>query len=246
MRFLGICTILSVLPVAYAQQGELKTAEQVLDRYKKALGGEDIIRNVRWETRRGEAEETGHEGKATLVFYSAPFKGLSRVTLPTGGEVTSGFDGKVSWSITPGGVKIDKNTPLEAIRRDADLQYALHQPDYFSKIELAGIAEFDGRRCYWLHGTTHWGKDNNQFYDVETGLLAGYRYQSDSSGSAVVTVLLFQDYKNFGGPMVATKMIDHTGDTVQTLRFTSVSYEPLDDSIFELPDAVKAQLKSVK
>src|SRR5580693_9165974 len=242
MRFLGICTILSVLPVAYAQQGELKTAEQVLDRYKKALGGEDIIRNVRWETRRGEAEETGHEGKATLVFYSAPFKGLSRVTLPTGGEVTSGFDGKVSWSITPGGVKIDKNTPLEAIRRDADLQYALHQPDYFSKIELAGITEFDGRRCYWLHGATHWGKDNNQFYDVETGLLAGYRFQADDK-SAAVSTLVFQDYKNFGGPLVATKLTSRTGDHVRTFTFTSVSYEPLADSIFELPQAVKALAK---
>jgi hypothetical protein len=40
---------------------------------------------------------------------------------------------------------------------------------------------FEGRRCYWLHGTTHWGKDNNQFYDVETGLPAGYRFQSESA-----------------------------------------------------------------
>jgi hypothetical protein len=62
----------------------------------------------------------------------------------------------------------------KAARRDTDLQYALQQPDYFRKFEWTGVVDFEGRRCYWLHGTTNWGKDNNQFYDVETGLLAGY------------------------------------------------------------------------
>jgi hypothetical protein len=97
-----------------------------------------------------------------------------------------------------------------------------------------------GRRCYWLHGITHWGKDNNHFYDVETGLLAGYRFQSDSSTSAAVATLLFQEYKRFGGPLVATKIISRTGDHMQTITFTPVDYSPLDDSIFELPQAVKA------
>jgi len=89
-------------------------------------------------------------------------------------------------------------------------------------------------------GITHWGKDNNQFCDVETGRLAGYRYQSDSSTSAAVTTLSFQEYKSFGGPLVATKLISRTGDGMQTITFTSVSFAPLEDSIFELPQAVKA------
>jgi hypothetical protein len=76
--------------------------------------------------------------------------------------------------------------------------------------------------------------------------LAGYRFQSDSSSSAVVTTLLFQDYKNFGGPLVAAKNVVRTGGKTQTLTFTSVSYEPLDDSMFELPEAVKALRKKSK
>ena len=93
-----------------------------------------------------------------------------------------------------------------ATHLDTDLQYALHQPDYFLDFEFAGVSDFEGRRCYWLHGTTHWGKDDNQFYDVETGLLAGYRFQSDNSSS---------------------------------VADTTVTYEPLSDSLFELPPALK-------
>jgi hypothetical protein len=105
------------------------------------------------------------------------------------------------------------------------------------------VVDFEGRRCYWMHGNTHWGKDNNQYYDVETGLVSGYRFQSDNSSSPVVTTLLFQQYKSFGGPLVATTNIIRSGNQSQTITFTSVSYEPLPDSLFELPAAVKALLK---
>jgi hypothetical protein len=225
------------------QPAQLKTADAVLEKYQHALGGVDAIKSVGSETRHGEVQATGMTGKATFVAYAKPFKSLFKVTRPDGHEVISGFDGRVSWSVTPQGASIDTDTPVEAVRRDADLQYALHQPDYFQKLEFAGVTDFDGRSCYRLHGTTHWGKDNNQFYDVDTGLLAGYRFQSDASSSAVTTALLFQEYKRFGGPLVATKMITRTGDRMQTFTVTSVSYEPLADSIFDLPNAVKALLK---
>jgi hypothetical protein len=237
-----VAVLLACGAVVSPQSAQLETVDAVLERYQRALGGVEAIRNVVSETRHGEIEATGMKGKATFVAYAKPFKSLFTVTRADGHESISGFDGRVSWSVTPQGASIDHDTPVEAVRRDADLQYALHQPDYFQKLEFAGVADFDGRSCYWLHGSTRWGKDNNQFYDVQTGLLAGYRYQSDAASSAVTTAL-FQEYKSFGGPLVATKMTFRTGDRWQTFTVTSVSYAPLMDSIFDLPKAVKALLK---
>ncbi len=181
--------ILAAVVSVWAQDAELKTAAAVLDRYKQVLGGIDAIAKVQSETVRGEIEGTGISGKMTFVYYAKPFKALMKVTQPDGKEILHGFDGKVSWTITPQGATIDKDTALDAIRRDADLQYPLHQLDYFQKLELAGVTDFEGRQCYWLHGTTHWGKDNNQFYDVQTGLLVGYRFQVDSASTAVAVAL---------------------------------------------------------
>jgi hypothetical protein len=243
MRSLGlIILILAAVISLQAQQTQLKTAAAVLDRYKQVLGGVDAIRNVQSETIRGEIEASGTAGKATFTYYAKPFKSLIKITRPDGTEILSGFNGSVSWTITPQGATIDKDTALEAVRRDADLQYPLHQPDYFKQLEFAGVTDFEGRPCYWLHGTTHWGKDNNQFYDVQTGLLAGYRFESDDSSKAVVTAL-FQDYKNFGGPMVATRNTTRAGDHSQTFTYQSISYEPLADSIFDLPPAVQSLIK---
>jgi hypothetical protein len=243
MRSLGliILTLAAVISLQ-AQQTQLKTAAAVLDRYKQVLGGVDAIRNVQSETIHGEIEVSGTASKATFIYYAKPFKSLIKVTRPDGTEILSGFNGSVSWTITPQGATIDKDTALEAVRRDADLQYPLHQPDYFKQLEFAGVTDFEGRPCYWLHGTTHWGKDNNQFYDVQTGLLAGYRFESDDSSKAVVTAL-FQDYKNFGGPMVATRNTTRAGDHSQTFTYQSISYEPLADSIFDLPPAVQSLIK---
>lgn len=244
----GICLLKPAAAVflftacAWPQAAQLTTVEQVLDRYKEALGGKQAIANVQSITVQGEAESTLTPGKATFVYYAKPFKTLFKLTRADGTQITAGFDGKVSWTITPKGAEIDKDTALDAIRRDADLQYALHQPDYFRKLELAGISDFEGHRCYWLHGTTNWGKDNNQFYDVETGLLAGYRFESDDSSKAI-TFAIFEDYRNFGGPLIATRNTTRAGNKSQTFTYKSVSYEPLADSIFELPPAVKALVK---
>lgn len=243
MRFsVLVVAIFSASVLAGPQASRLTTADAVLQRYKEALGGVDAIKSVQSETTRGEIEGTGLQGKVAFVGYSKPFKSLFKVTLPNGSEIDSGFDGTVSWSISPQGASIDKDTPLESVRRDADLQYALHQPDYFKKLEFAGVTDFEGHHCYWLHGTTHWGKDNNQFYDVETGLLVGYRFQADA-GSPVVNTAVFSDYKSYGRRLTPTKLVNRSGDRAQTLIITSVAYEPLADSLFDLPPAVKALLK---
>ncbi len=239
---LVILASLVLIGLASSQTDELRTVEAVLERYKQALGGVEAIQKVQSETVRGEIEGTGMKGKATFTSYAKPFKQLWKVTQPDGTVITSGFDGSVSWSITPKGADIDKDTPVESDRRDADLQYPLHQPDYFKKLEFAGVTDFEGHRCYWLHGTTHWGKDNNQFYDVKTGLLVGYRFQADASAKTIV-IAGFDDYKSFGGRLVATKMSNRVDDRRQTLTIQSVSYDPLPDSTFELPASVKALMK---
>jgi hypothetical protein len=227
---------------AWPQAAHLTTAAQVLDRYKQALGGEQAIANVQSMTVRGEVESNRTPGKATFVYYAKPFKSLFKLTRVDGTQITGAFDGKVSWTITSQGAEIATGTPVDAIRRDADLQYALHQPDYFKELEFAGISDFEGHRCYWLHGTTNWGKDNNQFYDVATGLLVGYRFQSDDS-SKTLTFAIFEEYRSFGGPLISTRNTTRAGKNSRTFTYKSVSYEPLADSIFELPPAVKALVK---
>jgi hypothetical protein len=58
-------------------------------------------------------------------------------------------------------------------------------------------------------------------------------------------IVLFQDYKNFGGPLMATKATSRSGDHWRSFTYQTVTYEPLADSVFELPPAVKTLLWGV-
>jgi hypothetical protein len=240
MSMLATVAVLLLAP-DWTHASPLKSTEAVLQRYQHALGGADAVGKVQSETVYGEIDGTGMAARSNFVYVARPFKTLIRVTRADGTELMSGFDGSISWSLDAKGASIDKDTPLEAVRRDADLQYALHQPAYFKNLDFKGVTEFQGRSCYWLHGTTHWGKDNNQFYDVKTGLLQGYRFQADDSSGKVV-IVLFEDYKSFGGPLIATKITSLSGDFRRTFTYKTVSYAPVADSVFDLPQAVKALL----
>ena len=77
---------------------------------------------------------------------------------------------------------------------------------------------------------------------MKTGLLVGYRFQVDNASKNTATVV-FDDYKKFGGPLVATRTTSRSGDHSQIFIYESVSYEPVADSVFELPEAIKALMK---
>ena len=51
----------------WPQAAELKTTQTVLEKYQRALGGADAIRKVQSETRHGEVEGNGIQGKATFI-----------------------------------------------------------------------------------------------------------------------------------------------------------------------------------
>ena len=70
----------------------------------------------------------------------------------------------------------------------------------------------------------------------------GYRFQVDNS-SRTVAIVVFDDYKRFGGPLVATTVTSRSGGEVQTFHYASVAYDPIADSAFALPSPVRALLK---
>jgi hypothetical protein len=95
---------------AWALEGQLKSADAILARYKQALGGVDAIAMVQSETVRGEIDGSGMNARTSFVYLAKPFKTLIKVARANGTEAISGFDGSVSWSIDPQGASIDKVT----------------------------------------------------------------------------------------------------------------------------------------
>lgn len=239
----------SILPArAQAQNASsLPSAKDVVARYDKALGGEAAIRRHTSSTMRGTIEIQG----TTLPFAyyaAAPYLRMEKVTLPKDlGDSLSGFDGDLAWSFDPRtGAQISTGDDRESAKRDADFYYPLNELSWFKSMETVGVEQFEGRSCYRLHGINNWNKSNDHFYDVETGLLAGYEFESDMGSGPTLTHEIFSDYHTVDGVLVPMKQsvkIKPKGaadfSVFLTLTYTSVTFNDVNSAVFALPQAVR-------
>lgn len=238
-----------VLAVATtAQNGEkLPTAEEVLARYVEVTGGSAALLRYKSMTIRGRFTVPSRKIEREGVFYNKDGKAFQQVFLPDGKKNTSGYDGHTAWNLGPDGkVEIAKPEVARSAARDADMYYHLHVMKYFKSMEVVDVKQFNGRTCYHLKGVNNWGMKNEQFYDKENGLLVGYAFNTAWRGGDGDATETFEDYKDFGGVRMATKNTHTEGGDTSIFTILSVTYDDVSDSMFALPEAVKAALAAQK
>lgn len=230
-----------------AARAKLPNAGEVLDRYVTATGGRDALLRHKSMTMHGRYQEPANHLDVETVSYAKGQKSMFKAFLPDGKLYQAGYNGSVAWDIDPTGkVTIHHGDEARTIARDADMYYHLHVLDYFKKLEVVGVKDFEGHQCYDLKGVNNWNQPNEQFYDKDSGLLIGYFFNTKWRGGPGDTTATFEDYKDFGGVLIATKNTGRDANGVTVGLVTSVTYDDVDDSAFALPDAVKKALAQEK
>jgi len=226
-----------------ATSEKLPTVEWVLERYVTATGGREALLQHKSMTLHGRNFEPAAHREVSGVFYTKAGKFLQVVRVPAGKSM-SGYDGHTAWDLdSHGKVTIHEGDVVKSIARDADMYYHLHVMQYFRTMELVDVQSFNGRECYHLEGTNNWGRQNEQFYDKGTGLLIGYAFNTAWRGGNGAATQVFEDYRDFGGVRMATRNTTHDGDDVSVFTITSVTWDDVPDSLFELPAAVRDKMK---
>ena len=226
-----------------AASASLPTAAEVLNRYVTATGGRNSLLRHKSMTVHGRYQEPANHLDVETISYAKGLKSMLKAFLPDGKLYQGGYDGSVAWNIDPAGkVTIYHGDEAKTAARDADMYYHLHVLDYFKKLEVVGVKEFEGHQCYDLKGVNNWNQPNEQFYDKESGLLIGYFFNTKWRGGPGDTTAIFEDYKDFGGVLMPTKNTGRDANGVTVGLVTSVTYDDVDDSVFALPDAVKKAL----
>ena len=250
----GAAAVTGAVAVAASSAGEapasegagqkLPTVQWVLERYVTATGGREALLRHKSMTVRGRNYEPAAGREVSGVFYTGGGKFLQVVTLPSG-ESRSGYDGHTAWDLdSHGKVTIQGGDLIKSVARDADMYYHLHVMQYFRSMEVIDVQTFNGRPCYHVKGVNNWGKQNEQFYDLETGLLVGYAFNTAWRGGNGAATQVFEDYRDFGGVRMATKNTTRDGNDVSVFTIESVTWDDVSDSVFELPAAVRAKLNN--
>jgi hypothetical protein len=220
----------------------LPHADEVLKKYRVAIGGEEAIRKHTTRSVKGTFEIPAQGMKGDLsIMAAAPDMIRVMVTLPGLGELQRGYDGKLGWSIDPAiGPRLLEGSELAEFKHSADFYDDLHDPKKFKSITVVGKTVFEGQDCYEVKLVKETGFEYTEFFSVASGLIVGGKLNASSQMGSVPVTSAVSDYKAFGGVLVPTITRQRMMGLEQLTTVISVSFDPIDPKAFELPPAIAA------
>jgi hypothetical protein len=236
---------LSKTPPAGDAAGTLPSARSILDRHLEAIGGREALLSHSSLYAKGTLSMPAAGMNGALEIYSAkPNKLFVKISLDGVGEVMEGFDGSHGWSLSPmTGPMLQEGKELADKRLDANFHGELKPDSQYASMTTLERIDFDGRPCYKVRLVRTTGREDTEFYDVATGLKAGGITTRTTHMGEVTSTNYEGNYRKFGNVLHATTMRQQVGPVEQVITLTSIEYDNVNPSIFDLPAGIKALLK---
>jgi hypothetical protein len=239
------CLLTLVLPGRGSAQDKLPAARAIVDRFVQVSGGRDAM--AKHQSRRAVGRISmpaqGVEGDVEILAARPALMRL-RMTIPGVGEIQSGYDGKVAWSVNPlTGPMLMQGKSLAQTRADADFDSALHPDTQYTSLETVEKTTFEGRSAYKIRAVRTTGDEDFEYFDVENGLMLGAEVTRESPMGPVKATHITTDYKDFGGVKTASRIVQRLMGTEQIITISDVEYDKVDKTAFDLPPAIQALVK---
>lgn len=223
----------------------LPPAQTIIDRHIEAVGGRKAMEALKSINIKGSITIPANGMTGTIeVFAARPNRMLAKTTLAGIGDIAEGFNGTVAWSMSPmTGPMLSTGEELAQKAFDAQFDGALGVASRYDAMKTLEKTTFQGKPAYKIALTRKGGGDDIEFYDVESGLkLGGMIERKNPMGTIAVTSAL-ADYKKFGDLLQPTVMTQTMTGVQLITTFTSIEYNTVDPSVFELPAEIKALVK---
>ena len=224
---------------------ELTEEEKIIARFIEAIGGEDALRAYTSATIKGDFEmpAMGMSGETT-IYTMAPDKSFESTNIAGFGETVEAYNGEIGWADDPmQGTRLLDGQMLKDAARDARFYAELEYGEIYPEQTTVGETDWNGQAAYQVDLVDDDGNDSSHYFAKDTGLLIGIETTrtSDEMGTADITISL-SDYKEFGGVMAPTRVVIGFMGIEITQTIVSVTYDDVDESVFEPSDAIKALL----
>jgi zinc protease len=248
VRAVGQAAATAPKPAASSATAALPSAEEVLKRYRTAIGGENAIKRHTSRTIAGTFEIMGQNLKGDLkIAAAAPDSLHVTIVLPGVGNIERGYDGHVGWSLDPSvGPRLLEGKELDELKHSADFYDDLHDPKSYASITIVGQNQFEGADCYEMKLVRTSGFEYTEFFDVKTGLMAGMKMNTTSQMGTIPVVQIVGEYKTFGGVMTPTVSRQRMMGLESEMTITSITFDPVDPKSFDLPAPIAVLVKQQK
>ena len=207
-----------------ASSSEVPTADQVLARYVRALGGEQALRRITSRVMKGKFEVPDQQlsGEAEIDM-AAPDSFYSRVRITDAGDYIQAYDGKAGWSSDPQqGVRDVTGRELEELRRSSQFQHELRFRQIFPQVRVLEKTVEEGRQVWVLEATPPNGAAERFYFDAESGLLLRHDSTQFTPEGEVPIEHRYSNYIAVDGVQVPS-LLRHKDSSIEwQVKFTEI------------------------
>ncbi|HXO05801.1 MAG TPA: hypothetical protein VN884_09270 [Candidatus Sulfotelmatobacter sp.] len=224
-------------PAASSPAAALPTADQILDKYVAAIGGEAAWHKLNSRVSKGTIDIPAVNLSGTVeVHEKAPNLSLAIVNL-SGATFTRGFDGTTAWSDDPqNGLRTESGAEADDSKRQADFYHQLNMRKYYSKWKVTGTQKIGDHDAYEVEATSTAGDLDKMYFDTQSGLLVRAINTVHSPQADQVVQADLSDYRDTDGIKLPFSVHSSTAQAEYTIAFTEVHHNvDLSDGQFAKP-----------
>jgi hypothetical protein len=237
--------ILTPVPFDDAAAQALPEAAAIIQRYVDAMGGAQLRDRPGMITEGTFSLPAMGTSGPMEVSHAQPNHLVLHMTLPGIGDLRSGFDGTVGWSLNPlEGPRVLAGNELSQLRDDADFAATLRDERLVQSTETVERKEIEGQACYRVRIVWKSGRETFDCYAVDTGLLLSTDLRTETVMGTVDASVFFSDYQDFDGVRLPTRTVQKVMGQEFIMTVKSVRFEPIDPAVFELPAEIKALVRT--
>ena len=214
----------------------LPPADQLLDKYLTAIGGQAALQKVTSRVETGKLDANGHQ-LPIEVYAKAPDKRISTMHLPNGDSITA-FDGKQGWLSNAGHPHPMSAAENDAARIDSDFYFASHVKTLFQKFAVASGEKIDGHDTYLVVGRNEGQPPLRLYFDQQSGLLLRLVRYSETALGRMPTQIDYADYRDADGVKIPYRWTLARPGNRFTIQIDEVKQNvAVDDAKFAQPAA---------
>ncbi len=221
----------------------LPTADEVVNKYVKAMGGDGAIRKITSRVETGSASFFGRE-MPVEIYDKSPGKRLTVIHLPDGDNAT-GFDGAEGWLAFPHRPLLSMSTgELQDAKLEADLQLPLHLKEVFSDLRSASPEAVNGHDTYQLVAFISRQPRARLYFDQQSGLLLRLLLYASTPLGPNPARTDFEDYRPVDGVQVPFRWVTARPSGRFTIQLSEVKQNVnIDDAKFTRPQPVQGNAR---
>jgi hypothetical protein len=210
-------------------------AEELFDKYLKAVGGAAAVEKIKSRAMKGTIT-FGDRDMPIDIYSKDPEKRVSISHTPDGDSITA-FDQHEGWLGMPKGPVRDMHGPdIDGASIDADLHFAVHLKDMFSKAEVRGTEKIGDSDAYFVVGQREGKTPLRLYFDEKSGLLVRLVRFGETPLGRLPTQIDYADYRDAGGVKIPYRWTLARPSGRFTIQVNDVKENvPVEDSKFERP-----------